>query len=404
MAVAVRARSLLISAASVLVLGAALPATAVADTEPQAAAPRWTAGKFPDGDAVITGTAKVDRHTTWASGFKVIQNDNGTTELRPVAYAQDDRTGPEWKELPTAPDAEGRFNAIAVNSPRDAWLVGDSGRDGGPVMTQHWDGKAWKQQPAPMPEASSGGGLLDIVVVAPDNVWAVGWAQVVDQRIPDPDGGPTEIVDHHEGVVQHWNGQAWNRIPVPQPFPSWTLSGISASSPDDIWAVGNGYGDNDVPVVLHYDGSTWTATATPPFGGLYGEFYDVVANGPQDVWAVGRVILDEKDRGHALVMHWDGRTWQRIEAAPDAGRLTGVAKTPGGIVAVGETHDRESGYALRVQGTRVSSLGIPLTSDGGTVHWTWQVSATGREVTVNGAFNYAKAPADPKPMVLTGRL
>lgn len=401
MSLAVRARSIWIGTASALVIGGVLPTTAVAGTEADAGAPRWAAAKLPGDDAVLSQSVKPDAHTTWAAGFKIVQEGEGIRFL-PVVYTQDDRRGPAWKELPTAPGVEGRINALATTSPSDTWVVGDAEGEAGPVMTQHWNGRSWDYRPAPMQDNSLGGGLLGISALAPNDVWAVGWTQVLDERIPDPDGGPTQIVDHHEGLVQHWDGRAWNRVAVPQPFANWALSGISASGPNDIWAVGNGYGDDDTPVIMHYDGRTWTALPTPPYGGLYGEFNDVVANGPRDVWAVGRTLLDEDDRGHALVMHWDGRTWKRFDTPADAGPLTGVAKTPGGIVAVGQTHDRESGYGLRVAGTQVTSLGIPATA-GGTAYSPWKVSATSGNVLVAGTFNYAKADF-PKPMLLTTRL
>lgn len=401
MAVALRARTLWIGAATALVLGGVLPVTAVADTGSEAAAPHWSAAKIPGDDGVLSGSVKVDSHTTWAAGFRLVPQ--GTdTRFVPVVYTHDDRRGPAWKELPTLPGIEGRVNAVAATSPGNAWLVGDTDHEGGPVMTQHWNGRSWELRPAPMQDNAISGGLLGISALAPNDVWAAGWTQVLDQRIPDPDGGPTTIVDHSEGLVQHWDGRAWTRVALPQPYASWGLNAVSASGPNDVWAVGSGYGDDDAPVVLHFDGHTWTALPTPPYGGLYGEFNDVVANGPRDVWAVGRTLLDDKDRGHALVMHWDGAAWTRFDTPAEGGPLTGVAKTPGGIVAVGQTHDRESGFGLRVSGTRVSSLGIPPTS-GGTSHTPWKVSATGREVSVSGTFTYPKSQF-PKPMLLTGRL
>ncbi|MGW6710802.1 hypothetical protein ACWGDE_38755 [Streptomyces sp. NPDC054956] len=387
--------------ASALVVAGFLPATAVAEPVSDAAAPRWTAAKLPDGDAVLTGSARPDAHTSWAAGFRLADEGGGVSFL-PVLYTHDDRRGGPWKEMPTAPGATGRINALAATSPRNAWLVGDAEGEGEPAMTQYWDGRSWRVRPAAMPEGSLGGGLLSIAAVGPDDAWATGWAQILDERIPDPDGGPDQIVSHNEGVVQHWDGRSWKRIDLPRIKGNWGLNGISASGPRDVWAVGSGFGDDDRPVVVHYDGRSWTALPTPPYGGLYGEFNDVVANGPRDVWVVGRTLLDDKDRGHALIMHWDGRTWTRVEGPADAGPLTGAAATRDGIVAVGETHDRISGQALRVSGTRVTSLEFPATADG-TAYWPWKVSTTGREVTVSGAFNHADQRF-PQPMLLTTRL
>lgn len=398
MAVGVRARSLFMGAASVLVIGAGLPATAVADPVSDAAPPQWEQVKLPTGDTVLSGSVKPDARTTWAAGFRVPQGDGG---FAPVLYTHDDRGSGPWKEVPTATGFVGRINALAATSARDAWLVGDVAWEGEPVMAQHWDGRSWRVKPAPMPADALGGGLLGVAAVSPDNVWAAGWAQILDKRIPDPDGG-TEVVDHNEGLVQHWDGHAWNRVKLPQTYANWGLNAISASGPKDVWAVGSGYGDDDQPVVLHFDGRSWTAMPTPPYGGVYGEFNDVVAKGPHDVWVTGRTLLDDKDRGHALIMHWDGRKWTRMDTPGDAGALSGVAATRDGIVAVGRVANGDGGYALRVSGTRVTSLGFPADADGMSDS-PWKVSVTGREVTVSGSARYVSEQG-PQPLLLTTRL
>lgn len=384
MAVSTQVRTLFIGAVSALVIGGGIPATAVAAPASDAAAPRWTAAKLPGGDTVLSGSIRPDAHTTWTAGFR-LGDEDGSGSFQPVVYTHDDRGDGPWTELPTAPGAVGRVNALAATSTRDAWLVGDADAEGEPAMTQHWDGHAWRIKPAPLPANSISGGLLGVTAVTPDDVWAAGWAQVLDQRIPDPDGG-TQIIDHSEGLVEHWDGRAWHRVALPEEYANWGLNAIAASGPKDVWAVGSGYGDDDQPVVLHYDGRSWTALPTPPYGGLYGEFNDVVAKGPHDVWAVGRTLLDEDDRGHALIMHWNGRTWTRVDRPADAGPLTGAAATRDGIVAVGMTHDRASGYALRVSGARVTSLGFPAGADG-TGYSPWKISAAGREVTVSGSLS-----------------
>ncbi|MEU3463995.1 hypothetical protein ABZ721_29090 [Streptomyces sp. NPDC006733] len=401
MAVGVRVRTLLIGAVSALVIGGGLPAAAVAAPASEAAAPPWSAAKLPSGDTVLTGSVRPDAHTTWTAGFR-LGEDGQEIAFRPVVFAHDDRSSGPWTEMTTAPGATGRINALAATSARDAWLVGDADFEGDPVMTQHWDGHVWRLKPAPMPANSLSGGLLGVDAVAANDVWAAGWAQVVDRRIPDPDGGPTQIVDHQEGLVEHWDGRAWHRVALPKQYANWGLNAISASGPKDVWAVGSGYGDDDRPVVLHYDGRSWTALPTPPYGGLYGEFNDVVAKGPHDVWAVGRTLLDENDRGHALIMHWNGKAWTRLDRPADAGPLTGAAPTRDGIVAVGNTVDRESGYALKVAGTRATSLGFPATTDG-TAYSPWKVSTSGRAVDVSGAFNIT-GQQFPQPMLLSTRL
>ncbi|MFI6585139.1 hypothetical protein [Embleya sp. NPDC050493] len=393
----IRARLLLAVTASALVLGAALPVSPAA----AAGAPGdWTAAQLPaDGVGVsLTGITKPDAHTTWAAGFRI--TDGGP--FTPVLYARDDRRGGTWAELPTAPEATGRVNAVASTSPRDAWMVGDASENtGDPITTQHWNGRSWTVRYAPMPPNSQGGGLLSVAERTPNDVWAAGWVQLIDKITPDPDGGPPQYETHDEGIVQHWNGRAWTRVALPQPTASWALNSISVSGPNDIWAVGNGFGDNDKPLALHYDGHAWRVVPVPEFGGVWGEFNAVVAYGPSDVWAVGRRLLDDEDSGHALVMHWNGRSWTPSTPPPDAGPMYGATRAPAGIVAVGATVDRENGYGLRITASRAASLDIPAPSADGRSYLPWSVHVDRGTVTAVGI---STGPARPLAgLVLTGR-
>lgn len=391
--------------ASALAVAPAVPATAASGSD--SGAGRWAQADLPAGAASLTGVTRLDAATTWVTGFRLVEDEGGGLDFLPVVYAKNDRAGGLWTEIPTAPGETGRINAITSTSKRDAWLVGDQrGTDmGAPIMTQHWNGRSWTVADVPTAPNSIGGGLLGVSAVSPRDVWAAGWLQIQDRVIPDPDGGPTEIVSHNEGFVSHWDGRSWKRVALPQPYPGWALNSISASGPNDVWAVGNGFGEDDKPLAMHYDGSEWTVMPTPPFGGLYGEFNSVVANSPTDVWAVGRTLLDEKDRGHALVMHWNGRSWTRIDTPEEAGPMRGVASAPGGVVVVGRTADRANGYALRVVGNRAVSLGMPTGLPDGKSHSPWAVDVdrrTGRATVVGITENPAQPFADP--MVLTGRV
>src|SRR4051794_13750161 len=87
----------------------------------------------------------------------------------------------------------------------------------------------------------------------------------------------------------------------------WSVGG---SSPTNLWAAGYAWNTRTVrgvPLLLHWDGKTWTLAKTPPVSD--GEFMDVDARAPDDAWAVG-----DDDNG-ALAMHWDGNKW-RIASPP----------------------------------------------------------------------------------------
>lgn len=255
-------RLLLVAAtsASALVFGGVPPASAgSANAASSADGERWSIAEFPS-DVTLTSVVKADHHTTLASGF-LLPIEHDTDNMRPRAYLKDDRAGGTWTELPTASGVTGRSNAMAATSARDAWLVGDAARGASSAMTQHWDGHSWKLVPsAPLPENRLDAELLAVTATSPSDVWAVGDI-LFETKVPDPNGGPPQAYQHTEGLIEHWDGQAWTRVTVPVPAPAWSLFAVSASGPRDVWAVGTG-GDRG-PLVLHFDGHAWTVVPAP---------------------------------------------------------------------------------------------------------------------------------------------
>jgi len=90
--------------------------------------------------------------------------------------------------------------------------------------------------------------------------------------------------------VAHWDGVAWETTTLQAPgFVGGDLRGVAAVNTDDVWAVGHmfptsGHGS---PIAAHWDGDAWT-TDFPPHGASANGFFQAVsASGPNDVWAVG---------------------------------------------------------------------------------------------------------------------
>ena len=68
-------------------------------------------------------------------------------------------------------------------------------------------------------------------------------------------------------LTARWNGTRWARVPSPSPggrnaFS--TLTGVSAVSASDAWAVGSyGTGLNDATLVLRWNGTRWARAPSP---------------------------------------------------------------------------------------------------------------------------------------------
>ena len=353
---------------------------------------RWTSEPMPVADASLFNATQIDQHTTWAYGVQV-----AAQGLAPLLLAKDDRDARGWTAVPTVPvTGSNRINSVSAVSARDAWLVGDFDPAIGGIVTGHWDGTEWRTVAVPLPDKAYSGGLLSVSAHASDDVWAAGWAEILDSREPDPDkpGGWIDVT-HSESLLEHWNGKTWQREPAPDPTVA--LSTVTAVSRNDVWAAGNT--NDDQPALLHFDGRTWSTVPAPRYAGRYGEFNSLATNGPNDVWAIGRVLLDDNDRGHALVAHWDGHRWQQITTPADAGRLWNAATVPGGIAVVGSTPSQADGYGMRLTDNRWNSLGIPV---GNTTHtFSYGVLYSAGKLAVIGSTRSDQSP-EPQPLVLTG--
>ncbi|TDU02521.1 hypothetical protein EDD99_0919 [Streptomyces sp. 846.5] len=358
-------RTKLLTAATAVSIaaGAFSPAVTASAAPAPARTPVWTASAVPTKDIILTSAAQPDAHTTWAAGFQIIRIGPKITQHLPVLLTRKDGDARGWTATATAPLPAGsytRINAVTAVSGRDGWLVGDDAATVGGIVTEHWNGAAWKLVKAPVPAATvlTSAGFLEVSGADSRDVWAVGWAQV--RGAGDGPNG------HLEGLVEHWNGTGWKPVPLPKLAGGWALNAVTEINPHDLWAVGMTM-DDDQPVLLHSDGHAWTQVPTPRYRGVFGEFNAVAARGPNDVWAVGRAMLDPVDTGvgHALVEHWNGHTWQQVATPSAAGRIASVALTSQGVTVVGRTTlapypgPGSDGYAMRFSDGTWQPLGLP---------------------------------------------
>src|SRR6266516_1015934 len=121
------------------------------------------------------------------------------------------------------------------------------------------------------------------------------------------------------------------------------LSGVSASSASDVWAVGTFRGPSSFAyktLIEHFDGTTWRALKSPNSGTLNNELNAVSADAGTDAWAVGFHIVGSA--GRALAEHWNGTSWTVVPSPTPlgGGTLAAVAAVSSNDVwAVGAVGD-----------------------------------------------------------------
>ena len=163
--------------------------------------------------------------------------------------------------------------SVSASASNDAWAVLNTVPS--PTM-MHWNGSVWTQFAIADPGNAE---LSSVADVAANNAWVVG---------SHATNGASRT------LIEHWDGSRWTQAPSPDPaFPTETyvLGGIAASSADDVWATGTVSSPAvppGRPLVLHWDGSSWTVMAAPGPGQGTGFGTDAVSvAGPGQAWVAG---------------------------------------------------------------------------------------------------------------------
>jgi hypothetical protein len=231
-----------------------------------------------------------------------------------------------------AQDRNSALHGVAMLSASQGWAVGGSGPASDVDFTRtlivRWDGKTWQEVPSPSPGTVTN--QLDAVsALSTDDVWAVGHST----------GG-----DVSEALVLHWDGSVWTQVPTPDLADGIELLDVAVVGPDSVWAVGTSVPDprttkpwRQLAVVLHWDGLSWRSVL--PEMVSVTQISSVAAVSETDVWFAGYSQLPGGPET-AHVEHWDGQQL-RVEASGVSTRgdlasaLEGVCAVGSQVMAVG---------------------------------------------------------------------
>jgi hypothetical protein len=124
-----------------------------------------------------------------------------------------------------------------------------------------------------------------------------------------------------------------------------SLGAVAASSPADVWAVGDylpdaatSNQDATLSFAEHYNGKKWTVSRPPSVGSNFSSLYGVAAVDGR-AWGVGE-YLNKSFQDRALVDVWDGKAWH-VAGVPQPGSqrdmlFAASAPAPGDVWVAGD--------------------------------------------------------------------
>ncbi|MDQ3707555.1 MAG: S-layer homology domain-containing protein [Chloroflexota bacterium] len=294
-------------------------------------------------DTWIHGIEVVAPDDVWASGRRI-----GNTGSPLVHW-----DGETWTEQSYPGMAIGdMFFTVEAVAPDDVWAAGTRNNK---AALLHWDGRGWSEVAVPdLPGTVSNSGFVGLSASSTDDVWAVGSVR----------GKDLDNTAYSGALVAHWDGDSWS---VANPTadlgfsaPDATLRAVHALSPDDVWAVGLYFGPSAQPLVMHWDGLTWSSVQVPklPYADVT-PLFDVVAVATDDVWMVGSTNGGDSIRdSQAFILHWNGAALEIVSGLtpnydtdfPFA--IDATRGKPGEIWMVGEEYKRGSHKTLALRLSR----------------------------------------------------
>lgn len=136
--------------------------------------------------------------------------------------------------------------------------------------------------------------LSDVAATSGQDVWAV--------------GGQDNTGYNAYPIALHYDGTHWTTYQLPE---SGVFGAVSAISPNDVWAVGSDWINQQAPLAYHWDGTTWAQVPTPRQADPYSSLNAISALSTDDIYAFG-YTEQETGSGQNFVLHWDGTSWSDV--------------------------------------------------------------------------------------------
>lgn len=134
----------------------------------------WTISPLPNDGledfSFLNGVAALSDGEAWAVGDYGSNAPNQAKQVKTLTLHWD---GKWWSRVPSPnPGVRNTLRAVAAQSPRDVWAVGNSNDQ--TTILVHWDGRAWNSAVRPKTRPIQNQ-LNGIAIASPSKIWAVGY-------------------------------------------------------------------------------------------------------------------------------------------------------------------------------------------------------------------------------------
>ena len=222
-------------------------------------------------------------------------------------------------------------NAPATHDGGDDWLLGtacpnaqlcwavglDTPNAGAFPILQEWNGSSWSFASS---ANIANGGFFGVTCVSSGDCWAVGANKFTAGGPPMP-------------LADHWNGTTWTAMATPDApgADGGILHSVSCASTDDCWAVGQTDDNTQTSLgtlIVHWNGTSWSLGTPAPTGEPYNRLNSVDCLAANDCWAVGVAgpnqdsgdflpIFPESAGAHGVIEHYDGSGWSIVPSVTE---------------------------------------------------------------------------------------
>jgi len=201
-------------------------------------------------------------------------------------------------------------------------------------------------QVVPTPNENLNSELFAASASSPNDIWAVGQSTI------------------------HFDGTKWTAFPAPmiKGDNNSFLQGVVAISPTLAWAAGNVTdGTHPGQVIEQWNGTRWTLFPGPKFGKKdQADVFAMTSTSANDVWAIGSMVNLGTGLVSSLFEHWNGAEWSATTVESNNQFLFGAsADATNDAWAVGfNGSDRITTSAMHWDGTNWKRVATPNVGEG----------------------------------------